>query len=216
MNAQTTLFVIALSYMIGSFPTAYIIGRLKGINIFDYGSGNMGATNTMRTLGFKWGFFVLGIDLAKGVLAVWLARQIAPAQPLSTQASASVIAAVAVVVGHNWSFFASIITGSIRGGKGVATAGGTWLILMPTLAIALPIAILVLIVVTTRYMSLAVMTAAVVGAVIVAVLVSLGTLQPVFLLYTMVTGMIILRHKDNIKRLLAGNERRLGERVQIN
>jgi len=214
VDIQTTIFIIALSYMIGSLPTAYIAGRLNGLNIFEYGSGNMGATNVIRTLGLAWGIVVLSIDLGKGIFAVWLARQIAPVEPLSTQASASVIAALAVVVGHNWSFFASIITGSIRGGKGAATAGGTWLILMPAIAIIIPFFILALVIVTTRYMSLAVMTSACVGAVIVAILVAQNQLEPVYLIYTVLAGMIVYRHRENIQRLMAGNERRLGERVE--
>lgn len=213
MDTQTVILVIALSYMIGSFPTAYVAGRLNGINIFEYGSGNMGATNVIRTLGLVWGITVLAVDLFKGVFAVWLARQLAPAEPLSTQASASVIAALTVVVGHNWSFFASIITGSIRGGKGAATAGGTWLILMPAVAIIIPFFILAVLIITTRYMSLAVMVSATVGALIVALLVSQGDLEPVYLVYTLLAGMIVYRHRENIKRLLAGNERRLGERA---
>lgn len=215
MNFQEAFAVIALSYMIGSFPTAYLIGRLNGINIFELGSGNMGTTNTLRTLGLFWGVLVLIIDVGKGIFAVWLARQIAPSEPLSTQASASVIAAISVVIGHNWSFFASIITGSIRGGKGAATAGGTWLILMPTAVIFIPILIWMLIIVTTRYMSLGVMVAAGAGAILVGGLVMVGDLEPVYLVYTILAAMIVYRMKDNVRRLAAGNERRIGDRVQL-
>ncbi len=215
MNIGTTILVISLAYMIGSFPTAYVVGRLRGINIFEYGSGNMGTTNAIRTLGLGWGLLVLIGDLGKGIGAVLLAREIAPADPMSTQASASVIAALMVVVGHNWSVIASIITGSIKGGKGAATAGGTLLIIMPTVAIAVPLFILALIIITTRYMSLAVMTSAVVAAFIVAGMVALGELEPIYLIYCTLAGLILYRHRENIKRLLAGNERRLGDRVQI-
>ncbi|HLA44758.1 MAG TPA: glycerol-3-phosphate acyltransferase, partial [Aggregatilineales bacterium] len=65
MDTNTVILVIALSYVIGSFPTAYIAGRIKGINIFDYGSGNMGTTNVVRTLGTAWGAIVFVIDIAK-------------------------------------------------------------------------------------------------------------------------------------------------------
>lgn len=216
MYLQTVAIVIALSYMIGSFPTAYLIGRLNGINIFELGSGNMGTTNVLRTLGSFWGALVFVGDIAKGVIAVWLARQIASASDdIMSQASASVVSAVAVVVGHNWSFFASLLTGSIRGGKGAATAGGTWLILMPAVVIAIPLVIMALIVMTTRYMSLGVLSSTVAGMVVVGVLVGAGQLEPVYLLYYIVGAMVFYRHRDNIKRLLAGNERRVGEKVQI-
>ncbi|MFP4323629.1 MAG: glycerol-3-phosphate acyltransferase [Anaerolineales bacterium] len=215
MDIVTTVIVISVAYMIGSFPTAYIVGRWRGVNIFEYGSGNMGTTNAIRTLGLGWGLLVLAGDLGKGILAVLIAREIAPAEPLSTQASASVIAALVVVMGHNWSVIASIIAGSIKGGKGAATAGGTLLIIMPTVAIAIPLFILALIIITTRYMSLAVMTSAVVAAFIVAGMVALGELEPIYLIYCTLAGLIIYRHRENIRRLLAGNERRLGERVHI-
>ncbi len=70
MSFSEAITVIVLSYAIGSFPTAYIAGRLNGINIFNYGSGNMGTTNTLRTLGLTWGIVVALGDLGKGILAV--------------------------------------------------------------------------------------------------------------------------------------------------
>jgi glycerol-3-phosphate acyltransferase PlsY len=213
MDTQTVILVITISYMLGSFPTAYIAGRLNGINIFDHGSGNMGATNVLRTLGMFWAVTVLLVDFSKGIVAVLIARELAPADPLSTQASASVVAALAAVIGHNWSVIASLISGSIRGGKGAATAGGTWLILMPMLVIIVPIFVVVVIAVTTRYMSLAVMTAATIGAILVGVLVFTHDLEPIYLLYTLIAALIVFRHRENIKRLLAGNERRIGEKA---
>lgn len=215
MNTQTAFLVIALGYIIGSFPTAYLIGKLNNINIFNYGSGNMGATNVARTLGWGWAGLVFAIDIFKGILAVWIARQLAPSEPLSTQASASLIGAISVVIGHNWSFFATMVTGSIRGGKGAATAAGTWLILMPAIVVAIPIVFLALVIITTRYMSLAVMVSSSVGGLIVIAMVAAGQLEPVYLLWLVMPAMIIVRHRENIERLWAGNERRLGERVQV-
>lgn len=214
MDVQTTFLVIAISYALGSFPTAYLVGRLYGLNIFEQGSGNMGATNVIRTLGTFWGLFVMAVDLGKGIVAVLIARELAPTEPLSTQASASLIAAVAVVVGHNWSFFATFITGSIRGGKGAATAVGTWIILMPAVVVAIPVIILALIVITTRYMSLGVMVSSIVGGIIITVMVVGNQLEPVYMLWLLIPLMVIGRHHENIQRLLAGNERRVGERVQ--
>lgn len=216
MYLQTVAIVTILSYMIGSFPTAYLVGKLNGINIFEIGSGNMGTTNTLRALGTFWGVMVLIGDLSKGIIAVLLGRYIADANPdTMSQASASVVSAVAVVVGHNWSFFASLLTGSIRGGKGAATAGGTWLILMPAMVIVIPLLMMAFVVLTTRYMSLGVLMSTAVGLVIMAALVAFGQLEPVYLLYSLVGVMIFYRHRENIERLLAGNERRVGEKAQL-
>ena len=214
MDFQTLLAIVLMSYIIGSFPTAYLVVRLvKGVNIFEYGSGNMGTTNALRTVGWFWGAIVMIGDISKGILAVVASRALAPD---SVGAIAGVIGAVAVVVGHNWSLFASIISGRIRGGKGVATAGGTWLIMMPAIVIAVPLIILAVIVITTRYMSLGVLTAVSVSAAVVLLMVLASILEPVYLLYALIiTAMIFLRLRENIKRLRDGNERRVGERVQI-
>lgn len=212
MDTQTVLLIITLSYVIGSFPTAYIVGRLNGFNIFNIGSGNMGTTNVLRSMGLGWGALVFVVDIAKGVLAVWLARQIAPD---TAQASASAVSAVAVVSGHNWSFIASLISGSIRGGKGAATAGGTWLIIMPAFVMAVPLIILALVIATTRYMSLGVLTSTFVCGLILLALVLTNQMDPAYLIYALVGLMVFYRHRDNIRRLLAGNERRLGDRVEV-
>jgi len=215
MYVQTVLTVIALSYMIGSFPTAYLVGKLNGVNIFELGSGNMGTTNVLRTLGWFWGAMVFIVDIGKGIFAVWLGKEIAAMNgDVMSQASAGVISALAVVVGHNWSFFATIITGSIRGGKGAATAGGTWIIMMPAVVIVIPMLVMLSVVALTRYMSLGVLVSTTTAALVIGLLVGMNELEPVYLLYWLVGVMVFYRHRDNIKRLLDGNERRVGEKVQ--
>lgn len=110
-----------LSYALGGFPSAYVIGKLNGIDIFKVGSGNMGATNVLRALGFKWAALVWLMDTGKGVLAVLLVRGILGGDSTLN----SVIAGIGAVVGHSWSLPVRLITGRLRGGKGAATAGGT-------------------------------------------------------------------------------------------
>src|SRR5579859_2327988 len=117
-NIGLPLLIFLIAYVIGSFPSAYVIGRLNRINIFDVGSGNMGANNVTRSLGLKWGIVVWIMDSAKGALGVLIGRWLMPWD----QISGSVIGGIAVVVGHNWSVLATLITGKLRGGKGAATA----------------------------------------------------------------------------------------------
>src|SRR5579859_4014170 len=116
-NIGLPLAIFLVAYIVGSFPSAYLIGRLNRINIFDVGSGNMGANNITRALGFKWGAVVILMDVSKGIAGVLLGRVLMPGDELS----GGVIGAIAVVVGHNWSVLATLITGRLRGGKGVAT-----------------------------------------------------------------------------------------------
>lgn len=209
MEPGLVIFIIAIGYVIGSFPTAYLIARAKGVDIFEVGSGNMGATNVARACGARYGALVWALDGGKGVLAVILARHLVSDQ----QTAASVLAAVSVVSGHNWSLLATLLTGSIRGGKGAATASGTFLLLAPTFVVALVLAVGAAIIILTRYVSLAVLTAVAVAGVTFVVLVIVGVLEPVYTVYLLVGWMIFYRHRANIVRLLSGTERRFGERV---
>lgn len=209
MDLASVVLIILAGYLIGSFPTAYLVARAKGVDIFSVGSGNMGATNVTRALGWRYGVLVWAWDGLKGVLVVLLARALFP----EAQAAASVIGAVAVVAGHNWSFLATLLTGSIRGGKGAATAMGTFLLLAPTFIVALVLGLAAAIVLLTRFVSLAVLTASAVGAAAILILVVVGYLEPVYTVYLLVTFMIFWRHRRNIYSLIQGTERRLGEHV---
>ncbi|HML24570.1 MAG TPA: glycerol-3-phosphate 1-O-acyltransferase PlsY [Aggregatilinea sp.] len=209
MDLVIIVAIIVVGYLIGSFPTAYIVGKVKGVDIFKVGSGNMGATNVARACGIQYGALVWLWDGLKGVLAVLLARAVMP----DNTAAASVLAAVAVVAGHNWSFLATIITGSIKGGKGAATASGTFLLLAPTFLVVIVLAVAAAVVLLTRYVSLAVLTSVAAAAVAILVLIGLNVLEPVYSLYLFVAWMIFIRHRSNIYNLLAGKERRLGDRV---
>lgn len=209
MQPEMVGLTIALGYILGSFPTAYLVAKAKGVDIFTVGSGNMGANNVMRSCGVQYGALVWVIDGAKGVLAVILARYLLP----GNLAAANVLGAIAVVAGHNWSLLATIITGSLRGGKGAATASGTLLLLLPTLIVAGVVALGAVIVLLTRYVSLGVLTTLALAALAFVVLVILGTFEPVYLMYLLVVWMVFFQHRANIVRLATGKERRLGERA---
>jgi len=202
------LAVIVFSYLLGSIPTAYLVAKTRGVNIFDVGSGNMGATNVMRAMGFWWGMFVWFWDSVKGIVAILLATLLLPDNP----ATATALAATVAVIGHNWSLFASLFTGTLRGGKGAAIWFGTMLVMAPFQVIAGMCLLGGFIIAATRYVSLAVLGMFTLSTLWVIVLIGQREmpLEYSFYFFT-VTAMILYRFRDNIQRLLAGTERRLGE-----
>jgi glycerol-3-phosphate acyltransferase PlsY len=187
------------AYVVGAIPVGYFVARLFGVtDIRRRGSGNIGATNVLRTAGRLPGLVTLFGDIAKGWIAVALAGRIG-----GDVASALAVGAVAAVVGNCWSVFLGF-----RGGKGVATGLGALLRLVPlaTLA-ALPVFLVV--VLTTRFVSLG----SLLGAACVPFgALALGAPRPAVLGALAVAVIVVLRHHENIARLRAGTERRLGER----
>ncbi|MGH7355177.1 MAG: glycerol-3-phosphate 1-O-acyltransferase PlsY [Candidatus Rokuibacteriota bacterium] len=181
----------------GAVPIGYLVGRAwGGGDIRRQGSGNIGATNVLRTLGRGPAILTLMLDVLKGYAAAALGGELAPGD-------AAGAAAVAAVAGNCWSPFLGF-----RGGKGVATGLGALLRLAPlaTLA-ALPV--FAAIVATTRWVSL--------GSLLSAACVPLGALAlgsrpAVVVASAAIAALVIVRHRDNIGRLLAGKEHRLGER----
>ena len=210
MQLPQLLLIIGISYLIGSIPTAYIIAMLRNINIFEVGSGNMGATNVIRAMGIAWGLVVWFFDSLKAVVAIFIAVQIMP----ENHALATVIAALCAIAGHNWSLFAALITGTIRGGKGAATAFGSLFMIVPLHVIAAMLVVGGLIIGLTRYVSLAVLLMFAVATIWMMVLVSQQDIPLEYAIYSLLLALlIIVRFKGNIQRLLAGTERRLGERA---
>ncbi len=216
-NAAQVITIIVASYLIGSFPTAYFLGKLKNINIFEQGSGNMGGTNVARTMGKGWAILTISADIAKGVFAVWLARDMILPEQIGVATS---VAATCVVVGHNWSLFATVLTASIkegklklivRGGKGAATAFGAMLMIQP-FQILVAGCIGIAVIARTRYVSLGVLIGFAIANFWLILLVGAEFQKPILLLYAIALSvMLLLRHRGNVQRLLAGTERRLGE-----
>lgn len=195
------LLTALMGYFMGAFPTGYIVGRLwKGIDIREYGSGRTGGANILRTVGvFPAAITALG-DVGKGVVAVLVARA------LWHNEAAAVVAALAALVGHNWSLFLGW-----HGGAGVGTTFGSLLVLEPvtTLVVAF---LGLLVAVISRYVSL--------GSLGFAFLILLAVLgQRLFfrgswehLVYGILAGgIIVFALRPNIGRLLKGTERRIGE-----
>jgi glycerol-3-phosphate acyltransferase PlsY len=214
-NVVQFMLIIVLSYLIGSFPTAYVIAKTRNVDIFKVGSGNMGGTNVARAVGLPLGLLTVGLDIFKGVLAVLLSRLLLPDYTIS----ATIVAGTGVVLGHNWSLIASILFSltnkssfSLRGGKGAAAAFGTLLTFAPVQTIIGMVSLGLVLVIWKRYVSLGVLSAFAVAIVWIVVLANNGTLSPEYSPYVVLMGLLlVLRFRENIERLLNGTERRLGE-----
>ncbi len=180
---------ILLSYLIGSIPFGVFAGQIVGIDIRQHGSGNIGATNVLRTLGKKYGIAVFLADALKGLIAVRLAVWFAGADPFY-RSSLGILAAIFVVVGHSFPIWLGF-----RGGKGVATSGGACLGLLP---------------VPTRYVSVASIAAIAALPLAVWVLSERGNSADylVFGFSVFIALLVIWRHWENIVRLASGTEPR--------
>ncbi len=193
-----TLIVLLLAYLFGSVPAGAIIGRLYGVDIQKVGSGNIGATNVQRTLGWFPAIIVALFDVFKGGIAVWIARSVGIEGPLLGGV------AVAAVLGHNFP-----VTLRFSGGKGVATSLGTVFFLDPE--VALYAALLgITVILLTRYVSAGSLTGSI-GAVALALALS----RPSWEVATLVilAALIFFTHRENLRRLWRGNERRIGEKT---
>jgi len=190
---------IFLGYLIGSIPSALIIGRLwKGIDIREYGSGNIGTTNTFRVLGTYPAIIVLIADTLKGVAGVLIGSY------LTNSEIGAVVGGLAAIAGHNWSVFIKF-----KGGRGVATAFGILLTITPKVVVIL-VPIWLLIVVTTKYVSLASLTAA-----FATPLLMFLYKEPLeYCLFGLIAAIfVIYRHKSNIKRLINREELKVTRHV---
>ena len=199
MAVFTFIVSVLFAYLLGSVSFSYIAGKMvAGVDIRQHGSGNAGATNTLRVIGVKWGLIVLLADVVKGVLAVAFAHLITGGSLV-----AMTFAGLFAIIGHNWPIYYGF-----RGGKGVATTIGVLFTLgfMPALYAGLVGLVLI---VLTRYVSL--------GSLVFV------TLTPIFAIamrspwYVIVIAFVIAlmsfwRHRSNIERLLHGQERKVFQR----
>ena len=197
------LLIIAIAYIFGSFPTAIIAGKLlKKIDIRDFGSGNAGATNVLRTLGWKAALVVLLIDMIKGFVPVfWIAAMIHP-QP-DTLIYYQILAAISAIAGHIWTIFAGF-----KGGKGVGTSAGVFMGLAP-IPLLSALVFFIIIVSVTRFVSLGSITAALMLLIVLSYQKFVAMLfvpDVLYYLTVIVVALIWYAHRENIKRLLKGEE----------
>jgi acyl phosphate:glycerol-3-phosphate acyltransferase len=200
------LLLIILAYLIGSIPSALIISKkFFGIDIRDYGSGNMGATNTFRVLGSKYGTIVMVLDILKGAAAVGLFRFLpyyfGDASEL-IRTNFMIGLGLAAVLGHIFPIYANF-----KGGKGVATLFGMLLAVQPLVAISC-VGVFLLVLFLTRYVSLSSILAALFLP--ICVLWIWNEHEPLYRVFTLlVAALVILTHQKNIGRILRGVESRV-------
>ena len=188
--------LVLIAYLLGSVPTGYIVGSLAGVDVRKAGSGNVGATNVARVVGKRQGIFTLVADAAKGFVPVILALN------LGLTPVATAFVGITAFLGHLYPVFLRF-----RGGKGVATALGVFLGLAPAATVVLMVVFLVVLI-ATRFVSLSSMVAAASAPIVLWLLlyprVSIG-------MSFFIAAMIVLRHRENIQRLLSGAEPRCGQ-----
>lgn len=218
----------AAAFLAGSIPFGPIVARLRGVDLRKVGSGNIGATNVSRALGWRWGVLVYVLDAAKGAAPVLAAGAWAgtlgrdPAQVARADMWWWLMMPIAAVLGHMFSPFVGF-----KGGKGVATGSGAMLAVYPVLTAPLLIAIglWAVLLAATRYMSVASIAAAASIPLAVAAIAGLRTGEgtpdgelplahavPALVVTGAVAALVIAKHRGNIERLLAGTELRLGSK----
>ena len=212
MDIIGLLFIITLSYLVGSFPTAIVVSKIFfGFDIRQRGSGNMGSTNAFRILGWKWGLTVQLIDLVKGIAAVILVTSIIPisinfgSSYFENSTIVKMIAGLSAVCGHIWTILAGF-----RGGKGINTAAGMLIAIAPV-DVGIALVCFILAVIFSGYISLGSLTGAL--ALPSSLLIRYNLLNiPIpgyhILLYfsALLALLLIFTHRANIVRLLKGTE----------
>lgn len=206
------LVILVISYVIGSFPTSIIVGRLlKGIDIRQHGSGNAGGTNVFRVLGAGPGIFVMLFDAFKGFAATfWVSRIVIDAMPLET-GLIMILAGVAAICGHIWTIFAGF-----RGGKGVGTAAGMLAALFPT-ALLICLAVFFVVLALTKIVSVSSMSAATALPLTLSIfryVLNIPVQSSLYIFSFIAAALIVFTHRSNIKRLVNGTENRIGRKTK--
>ena len=208
---MTIVLLVLFSYLLGALPFGLLMAKLvKGIDVRRYGSGSTGMTNVLRTIGVVPALIVLALDAGKGIVAVFLARYLEAGLPVEAAA------ALAALVGHNWSVFIRF-----HGGKGTATGVGALCALSPVAGL-IALLVGVPVIALSRYVSLGSVLGASTAAISVPVLAMADPSMPLgvpsygYAIYTSIgVPLILLKHRSNLARLLRGQERKLGESVPL-
>lgn len=198
------IIILIIAYLLGNISTSYIIAkRLAGVDIRTQGSGNAGSTNVLRTLGKKAGAMTFIGDLLKGIIAVFIGYTISKFANIDI-VIAGYVAVFGVVCGHNWPAFLGF-----RGGKGVATSLGAMIAVNPIIALSC-FGLFLIIVAITKYVSLG----SVVGIAASPVIMMFLNNKNGVIITLFLTISVIYTHRENIKRLINGTERKIGQKKE--
>jgi acyl phosphate:glycerol-3-phosphate acyltransferase len=206
----TFAVVVIASYLLGSIPFGYLAGRIAGIDIRTQGSGNVGATNVIRTLGKGYGYPVFAFDFLKGFgavkMSIWIAARMQ--SEWNPPEMFGIVAAISSVIGHSFPVWLRF-----KGGKGVATSAGALMGLAPVAALV-GVAIWTLTFWLTRYVSVASIAAAAALPVVILVTTNLSRTTGKLLFYSSVclAAVVIWRHRSNLSRLIRGTEPRFNRK----
>jgi len=208
----TAILAILLAYIIGATPFGFLAGKIiKGVDVRDHGSGNIGATNVFRVIGKPAGIAVFVLDFLKGFLPVYLIHNAAEIGFMAGVGEdfprwLGILAALATILGHNFTFWLGF-----KGGKGIATSAGAITALMPG-AVGIALVTWIILMVATRYVAVASIGSAIAIPIAIAVmqLRSGGIYWPMMAFGIAVASLAIVRHRSNIGRLRAGTEHRMG------
>lgn len=205
---------IPLGFLLGSIPFGLLLGKVKGIDIREHGSGNIGATNVFRTLGKKSGILCLVLDFFKGFIPVLIASRLVLDGTMGQ--CIEVGTALAAILGHNYSPWIGF-----KGGKGIATTGGALVAIMPA-AVVLLILIFGIAAFTTKYVSVGSITTAIALPIITGLgsyyhirngdIPADGWNKPLFIFSLVAGALAVWKHRTNITRLRAGTENKIGQK----
>jgi len=215
-----TIFALAIigAYLLGSMPFGLLIAKAHGIDLRSIGSGNIGATNVSRALGRKWAYFCFVLDVLKGLVPMLGTLFIVRALSSQSQAETVILICLwlavgcAAILGHIFPIYVKF-----KGGKGVATSFGVALGLWPyyTICAAFAIVVWTVVVLIWRYVSLASIAASITFPIVLILAMTvtpaweLINLWPLLIAATAIPLMVIIRHRENIKRLIAGTESKI-------
>ncbi len=206
---MTLTILIIAAYLLGSVPFGLILAAVHGKDLRKIGSGNIGATNLSRALGKKWGYFCFVLDVSKGFLPTLIAGRIITTPPDAIQFLLWLLVGIASILGHIFPVYLKL-----KGGKGVATSFGVALGLWPYFTICAAFAVLawIIVVLIWRYVSLASIIASIVFPIAFVLLIAVidgwlfANLWPLIIAAVGIPIMVIVRHRQNIMRIMAGTE----------
>lgn len=196
--------LLVLGYLIGSIPFSYLVARIGGVDLRTIGSGNTGASNVWRSLGFRYFVVALVLDIVKGAVPTWIAYRVLSGTPIL-----AIVVGLAAILGHVYPIFMRF-----RGGKAVATSGGVMFAFSPVLLIASAL-IWSIIYKISGYPSVASLLGFVILGILATVMSFMGSLAPEFVAFIWVMVVVVFYlHRANIERLLSGTENRIDRKAK--